>query len=449
METRYIRPPYGRTKSTMVTVLPGNAIYALTQTGPTVNSSGNIWYTHPSYWEGKTVNDVVTPGFRQLQQAGQYTNTPMSSLELTRINVTGTHTYTEKIGGRNSRYDFSNLLPPSHQGNLYPSVVVSLPDLEIECANEVVDKALQQNVMTLVDLAEIDKTYALIADAVHMTVKVLRSPTQIPKVLSKFKKMKPNKVFRYSSLRTVAAGAKELIDTSGNLWLQWHYGVMPLMFSIEGAIKTYNALVEAAKKQPPTPQTYRSKRSTSGSAKGVVTVNITTTPSWSVNIYDTYTRNVDRTIKVRCGLVSTYKPCLESMASVQLRDLPATVYELIPFSFVVDWFWPLGTFIRTANLPVGFSVVAQWTVVEEIITTTDTWERNVGIATAPDGNWISSTGLTAITVSKVVKRTRVPTLKTGIPDANIKFSSSSHLTSGMALLNGLLFSGKSKRGQRL
>lgn len=56
-------------------------------------------------------------------------------------------------------------------------------------------------------------------------------------------------------------------------------------------------------------------------------------------------------IEVRCRVVD---PALRKKSVVGLDNPSLIVWELIPFSFVANWFIPIGTWLQTMSAPTGF-----------------------------------------------------------------------------------------------
>lgn len=53
-------------------------------------------------------------------------------------------------------------------------------------------------------------------------------------------------------------------------------------------------------------------------------------------------------------------PALQLASSVGLTDPALLAWELLPYSFVVDWFLPIGNWLENANAPSGVSFVSGW-----------------------------------------------------------------------------------------
>lgn len=131
-----------------------------------------------------------------------------------------------------------------------------------------------------------------------------------------------------------------------NLWLSWQYGWRPLINDVYGAAEFYNQQITKDRVMRATATVAISNRSTVLSEKPQVgwVMRHTTNRSW----------------KYSCKLVVFYKvvnDTSKTMAQLGLIN-PATIaWELLPFSFVADWFLPVGNFINSLDATVGLAFV--------------------------------------------------------------------------------------------
>lgn len=62
-------------------------------------------------------------------------------------------------------------------------------------------------------------------------------------------------------------------------------------------------------------------------------------------------------VEERCGVVLYYAPqnaALASLSKLGLANPAEVVWELVPFSFVLDWFLPVGDWLSTLDAAVGY-----------------------------------------------------------------------------------------------
>lgn len=145
-----------------------------------------------------------------------------------------------------------------------------------------------------------------------------------------------------SMVTSWAKGAKSLITTirkikrmplkaASSAYLQWSYGVKPTLSTIFGAMEEFSRTAVGP-----------IKIKTRGFASEHKTVKV---------LLSTYgiTIPMDLLASYRCQIIATYTKPNSTIANIgNYTSLnPASItYEMIPFSFVVDWFYNIGGWIR-------------------------------------------------------------------------------------------------------
>ena len=125
-------------------------------------------------------------------------------------------------------------------------------------------------------------------------------------------------------------------------WLEYQYGVKPLVNDVLGAIDNHNLGIDDA-----------ASDSDMMSVQGRSKVTMDYDPEYPDAIYSRQTSGSVRT-DYRCSFRASITDA--DMRAMQLHGLSspwAAGYELIPFSFIVDWFLPIGTLIKAFNAPSG------------------------------------------------------------------------------------------------
>ncbi|DAD52658.1 maturation protein [ssRNA phage SRR7976299_16] len=132
--------------------------------------------------------------------------------------------------------------------------------------------------------------------------------------------------------------AKELSDVSAE-YLAFRYGVMPIMRDVDNVIKAFEAKLSSN----PTRNTARGGVNYTLSSNEVKTV---------VGATDTYyiRHQISEAVKVRAMSLDEYVVDLSYAMGFSLKNLMTTPYQLIPYSFVLDWFVNLGDFLE-ASMP--------------------------------------------------------------------------------------------------
>jgi len=117
-------------------------------------------------------------------------------------------------------------------------------------------------------------------------------------------------------------------DISGR-WLELQYGWKPLISDVYEAAKAYEAITNGPRV---------SRVSVSISREGLKNTS-TSSFNWTGQ----------GTVKERWRLVYEMSEQLSSARSLGLTDPLSVAWELIPYSFVVDWFLPIGSYLENLN----------------------------------------------------------------------------------------------------
>lgn len=149
---------------------------------------------------------------------------------------------------------------------------------------------------------------------------------------------------------------------AADLWLQYQYGIKPLVSSIEGIVKGLD------KPRKSTRQTYR------GSAKLSENTNVVTTFN-DFNVHCDIRRVTTDTATLRGMSLDEFYADFGHNIGFTTKGFLTLPWELVRLSFVVDWFLNIGDFIG-AHVPTpGFKQLGSCLVIERNITQTYTIEN--------------------------------------------------------------------------
>lgn len=127
------------------------------------------------------------------------------------------------------------------------------------------------------------------------------------------------------------------IEVSTDAWLAYRYAVIPLVYSLEGALKAL---------EPPEPVFTRARIRSTGEGDYS---SSRTLKNGRNRKYEVYTQGATQVI----GRAQVYT--MLSAADVKKRkvllDLATTSWELVPYSFVVDWVLQVGSFLQAIRQP--------------------------------------------------------------------------------------------------
>lgn len=127
---------------------------------------------------------------------------------------------------------------------------------------------------------------------------------------------------------------------AANAWLQMQYGWRPLLSDIYGSCE------QLAKASRPQRDIIRLRRS--GSVSKASHSDTGNTGGTGILRYSE--SRYDVSVSVRYRMTS---PSLQGMASVGMVNPASLAWELLPFSFVVDWFLPVGNYLEAITATTG------------------------------------------------------------------------------------------------
>jgi hypothetical protein len=281
----------------------------------------NPWVTYGDYSsqsgsiEIKTIDDVETPGFNALRKCGKFL--PLNPVDIK--TVKRTQTAGSGIGYEAGPYCDVRF----HEGSIWYEIPLTVvvpdpdPDKVIQVGNQAIADAKAGVMDALTFLAEVDKTATMLGDLFRLFNKRLLRPAVYARRLAKGD---PSKAFQIFS----------------KIWLQGRFGIRPLIFDAEDAIKALQTHLNKS-------DLIRGRGTTREALDASVTYVI---PQSGSTMQQTVTERlsgfrwyrgkayaeVDRTSTMRFGM-----------------DPLVTGYEIVPFSFVFDYFCDMGSYIQAIS----------------------------------------------------------------------------------------------------
>lgn len=143
--------------------------------------------------------------------------------------------------------------------------------------------------------------------------------------------------------------SKTTVVDPGHVWLEYEFGWRPLIHDLEDGANAFFALTNK-----PLSRTYKASK------KKVI--DLTETASSSVITGEAVTIRA-----LRAVITEDYSPWY----SLGLTDASSVVWELMPYSFVVDWFIPFGNYLQARAALHGFKNA----VISETVKSTLTKKR--------------------------------------------------------------------------
>lgn len=217
-------------------------------------------------------------------------------------------------------------------GPNHPNTFAAITRCDEKSTGKLYEKAKRQSINLAQALAERSQTSKLILDLIKGLV-------------SFWIKIKKADLFgAFGSI--LPKSPKEI----ANIHLMYRYGVMPLINDFKGAIDalkspedTYYKLHTSSKEELPRTVVYDVTQSINGVKARTVIYH------WA---------EVKVVHKMRIRIRSNLDAFKSSMKSFGFSNPNALAYELIPFSFVVDWFIPIGDYLSKTDAFEGLTLDA-------------------------------------------------------------------------------------------
>lgn len=150
----------------------------------------------------------------------------------------------------------------------------------------------------------------------------------------------------------------DLIKAFADLWLEFRYAVRPLFFEMDAAVAAFNKILDKASR--------RTSRGGYGSKTPVRANAIQYFPANASNTWGLrWTVNTSTLHNYRAGVLYCLKDNVSPINEVWGINQPLeAIWELVPFSFILDWFFNIGNVISALNVSASLRSLASW-VVEE------------------------------------------------------------------------------------
>lgn len=319
-----------------------------------VDSSFSGTYTDEELREDMT--DVVTPKFKRVSARGGIVNNPMSQTKtIIRDSLCGcTYEYSweQFIQTNDPDPGDGEWCPYEHTYvGTRPSTdflsLTNLPTLPSYSSSTLIDQVVSKawaridvtDVQSLVMLAESKKTVASLASIFLRLIKIIK----------KIKRLDAKALANELS-------AKELSDR----YMELRYALRPLMYDVKGASAALNTEASDVAKRI----TFRDMGTYHDDDSSTVTY-----PQSATNLYGTWEYDIVRTTKwerdvvVRAGVLTE----LETLNALNIWGMTQPVeslWELVPFSFIIDWFINVGSVISAWTPNYGLQALASWYTVE-------------------------------------------------------------------------------------
>jgi len=335
--------------------------YQVKPDGTKVGQSVSTSSTSDTDGMTRYMRDIVTPHFAERVGKGEVINNPMDSkreMRAWRGNFCQVEATFNANGYRtHQHWDNWGRTISSHLG------LPSLQDLKLEAINHAWADVNAPTWCAGVDLGEFGETVALLMNPMRESIRLLSGEFA---AASRGRKGP----LRRSTVSVAPAAA--------TFYLAYHLGLAPLFGSINDALKLLQR--EFLERSTARSTVRRTDRKTA---------NYDTLPFTAGGQVQNWngTMVTERTAVCRAGVLYVPSPMIPADYGtpwvfnhagdfgLSKYDFLPTVWELIPFSFIVDRFINIGDFIRAMTAYLTVKPLASWCVTKAITTSHVDWDR--------------------------------------------------------------------------
>ncbi|DAD51968.1 maturation protein [ssRNA phage Gerhypos.4_5] len=313
----------------------------------------------------RSMVDYVSAGFKRRSAAGEVINKPMYSQVLTAtVTGTGPH-FVNSSGGvtyHGELEGIANSTLPMNVGEAFRKVYGWASDLGLDpdwrqmsglAATSCAARVAKPPFDGLVSLGELRETLHYLQNPFKTGLKLATS------------------LVSGVSRLNAASKTRRVAQDFMSLYLEFRYGVRPLVKEVDQLLVHLETLVQRPKRQ--------TARGTS-SYRNAATQSLVN-QDYSGLLYDS-TIQVARKSSVRAGLLYEWREevGLTDHWGFKLSDLPSAAWALMPLSFVVDWVANVGTFVSAITPRAGYNQLAEWTTTtDELLVTVQSNNYRVNV----------------------------------------------------------------------
>lgn len=397
------------------------------------------------------MTDTIGSGYRPGLPPDKWVNNPMSRTVTVQKRVDESGRIITCAPNANGQYLAAKLegdiLSYFAGVSMLPAVVTSEETNAIARANiDVLNRIETPSSQSLVTAAEFGKTVSLIRSRAQLLEKVilLCKAGNVRKLEQMFPHISrrtlhrhdaPGRVIQWDSTGVPILGRngkpvrgikgytwvensipfRERLDEAGKLWLEYRYGWRPLVFDMVDTLKAWHAgqLREQLAKRDLKRVSSRSVYETPVKSSYVVSNSLR---NWT--IYKEELKRCEARCYVYYEVDKTWGQNLQRLNDFGVFDVPRAAWELVPWSFVADWFVPIGDWLGALTPKVGVNIVTSGTtyLTERSVKRTVTNYTYSGSTTATGDNFSAAGSLISLgKTEEVAEYKLVRTTGVGVP----------------------------------
>ena len=371
----------------------------------------------------RTMTDVVTPQFRTRSARGEIINSPMGyqivEEELPLVSVEAAHDYniicTAPASGSFRQYTSSvEGLAPFDR--VFGSTgFIPLPSYDFDH---------QHNAAIAVTSAwaNIGHTDILMgATMMEMNKTVDGMIGLLKRVLRIVKRL------RKKQFKLLLKDAKDLRNYA-ELYMQARYELRPLYYDAVGLSKAVNRLMPKINDR----ETFRGAYHDTLEYSDQVEVPCLFGSASGLSVTADLQRNTTIEATYRAGVLTRFGGNSTGSFGLGIDSLPITIWELVPFSFIIDWFLNVGNTIEAWTPNVGSTVLTSWISQKVVYTQTVVASAKCEVTSSKISN--ASCNMGGIMMKKTTSYSRTPDpYRRILPSINIRMSPAKLLDLGIII----------------
>lgn len=293
-----------------------------------------------------TMVDEVTPKFRSRSKGGEIVVNPMTKINHTSEAVLCPwwRSRTTSEGVYFNYNEAQAHTGPSDRVWAEPAVVAEIDRQETLAATSAYAGVGEADLSTLTELAELKETIGFLMSPLKKMVDITRKTANYVNRRKRFEEGFAARLARWERKNpkrrgsipvkgkgpTLRLGNFKVTDIP-SAWLAYRYAIMPLIYTFQDIQKHLDREI------------YPSRQTSRGRSSGIV--DLSTNPAFtparsgfgSVNYR--HKRGGRAKVTSRGGVLYVPDWSVNRQLGLQLHQLPAAAYEVIPLSFVADWFY--------------------------------------------------------------------------------------------------------------
>lgn len=332
----------------------------------------------------REMHDVVTPDFKRLRREGRIINSPMEQY-IVQSNVGLLTQYRRCISrhGSSPNYYYTGFedsgvkrIGGASTSWFYPSVPAG-PNIDNLCASAIQDMWAKVSVKQNDTIASVGEMRETVASLISVFKRVIDIYRDIKKL-------------RLASLYRKNISPKALAEA----YMFYRYALRPLVFEAQSYV---DVLCNKTILQRQTFRSYRTGETVD------VAQNVTLADylgSWKV----TGSTEARRSVEIRGGVLCTLD-ITNNLGRWGITEPLEGVWELIPFSFIIDWFFNIGKYIAMWTPNFGIQKLASWVVVTDLTTLTSTVEAGTNYG---DYNYTNIHNASGSYYKTILRKWRMP-----------------------------------------